>query len=62
VPIFSSEEKRQKRKMETLPEHILHPARLSSFSSFSSFFQLILWHKALVALYLPKPKQRVRMS
>jgi hypothetical protein len=41
------------------PRHLPHPARLSFFSS---FFQLILWQKALVALYHRNPKQRERMS
>jgi hypothetical protein len=53
--------RRKKRKKEKGrgSKHLPHLALLSSFSS---FFQQMLWHKALVALYLRNPKQRVRMS
>ena len=56
---FFVRRKKTKKKKGNRPEHIPHPARLSSFSS---FFQLILWQKALVALYFRNTKERVRIS
>jgi hypothetical protein len=51
VRIFSSEEKRERGKKDR-SKCDLHPARLSSFSS---FFHLILWHQAVVR---PEPNGR----
>jgi len=50
---FRQKKKEKKRKKRDSPKHSPHLARLSSFSS---FFQIILWHKALAALYLRNPK------
>jgi hypothetical protein len=48
-----------RRKKRDSPKHSPHLARLSSFSS---FFQIILWRKALAALYLRNPKQWVGVN
>jgi hypothetical protein len=56
---FFVRRKKTEKKKGNRPEHIPHPARLSSSSS---FFQLILWHEALVALYFRNTKERERIS
>jgi hypothetical protein len=56
---FFVRRKKRKKKKGRRPETYPDPDRLSSFSA---FFQIILWHDALVALCLRIKKQRVRMS